>query len=71
LTLVAIGLAAGIPLSLAAERLVHDLLFGVTAGDPQSVLTAAGMLLGSATLAAYLPARRASRVDPVIALRDE
>jgi predicted permease len=71
LTLVAIGLAAGIPLSLATERLVHDLLFGATTGDPLSVMTAAGLLLGSATLAAYLPARRASRVDPVIALRYE
>jgi ABC-type antimicrobial peptide transport system permease subunit len=71
LTLVAIGLTAGIPLSLAAGRLVHGLLFGVNAGDALSVMTAAGLLLGSATLAAYLPARRGSRVDPVIALRYE
>jgi predicted permease len=71
LTLVVVGLAAGIPLSLGAERLVRDLLFGVGAGDPLSLTMAAGLLLGSATLAAYLPARRASRVDPVIALRYE
>jgi ABC-type antimicrobial peptide transport system permease subunit len=71
LTLVAIGLAAGAPLSFAAQRLVDDLLFGVNAGDPLSVVTAAGMMFGSATLAAYVPARRASRIDPVVALRYE
>jgi predicted permease len=71
LTLVAIGLAAGLPLSLWTERLVHDLLFEVGAGDPLSLASAAALLFASAAVAAYLPARRASRVDPVVALRYE
>jgi ABC-type antimicrobial peptide transport system permease subunit len=71
LALVAVGLCAGIPLSFAAERLVHGLLFGVSPGDPSSILTASGVLLVSAAVAAWLPATRASHVDPVVALRCE
>jgi predicted permease len=71
LTLVSLGLCTGVPLSLGAERLVHDLLFDVAPGDPLAIIMAAAVLFASATLAAYLPAWRASRVDPVIALRYE
>jgi hypothetical protein len=71
LRLVAFGLGAGVPLSFAASRLVHDLLFDVAPGDPPAIMIAAALLLASAAAAAYLPAWRASRVDPVVALRHE
>lgn len=71
LRLVAVGLCTGIPLSLAVERLLHDLLFDVAPGDPLVVITSATLFFASATLAAYFPAWRASRVDPVVALRYE
>lgn len=71
LVLVAFGLCAGIPIAISAQRFIHDLLFEVGPGDPWAVLIASTLLLASATLAAYLPAWRASRVDPVVALRYE
>jgi predicted permease len=71
LRLVALGLCTGVPLSIAAERLVHDLLFDVAPGDPPVIITSAALMLVSAAVAAYLPAWRASRVDPVVALRYE
>ena len=71
LALVAIGFAVGIPLLFAAGRLVAGLLFGVSPTDPPTVAATALLMLCIATLAAYLPARRASRVDPTVALRQE
>lgn len=71
LRLVAIGIAIGIPAALAAGRLIAAQLFGVTPGDPATLAAAAALLLLVATLAAFGPARRASRVDPMIALRSE
>ena len=71
LLLVAVGLAAGLPLVLAAARLVASLLFGVSPTDPVTVSATALLMLSMAALAAYLPARRASRVDPLSALRHE
>jgi putative ABC transport system permease protein len=71
LTPVAAGLALGLTLSVAAGRLVQALLFGVSVVDP---LTMASVVLGLTTVAAagtWLPARRATRVDPVTALREE
>ncbi|MGH9581686.1 MAG: hypothetical protein ACRD4O_01980, partial [Bryobacteraceae bacterium] len=59
------------PLSLAAERLVSKMLFGVKPADPVSIVGAAILLLIFALLAGYLPARRASRIDPMVALRCE
>jgi len=69
--LLAIGIAAGAGLSLVAGRGARSLLFGLKPYDPLT-LVAAAMLLGAiATAASFLPARRASRLDPMAALRDE
>ncbi len=71
LLLVAVGLVVGVPVVLACSRLVSSLLFGLTPTDPATILTATALLLGVATLAGYLPARRATKVDPIVALRYE
>ena len=71
LTLVLAGVALGIPLSLAGARLVSGSLFGLSATDPITISVATVLMVGVAVLAGYLPARRASRVDPMIALRYE
>ena len=69
--LVALGLAIGVPLSLASSRFLQSFLFGVNGTDPLSLLVVI-LLLGSvAAVAGFLPARRAARVDPNVALRYE
>jgi predicted permease len=71
LTMTAIALALGVPAAIALGRLARSVLFGVEPSDPLT-LTGAALLLASVSLAAcYLPARRASRVDPVVALAEE
>jgi ABC-type antimicrobial peptide transport system permease subunit len=69
--LVLIGILLGLPLALAAGRLVASQLYGLKASDPLTLSAAIGLLVAVATLAAYLPARRASKVDPMVALRYE
>jgi predicted permease len=69
--LVAIGVVIGIAAALGAGRWVESLLFGLAATDVVSILVATAVMLGVSALAGYLPARRASRVDPMIALRYE
>ncbi len=69
--LVAAGLAIGIPAAVALERLVSSMLFGVTNLDVVSIAAAVMVLVAVAGVAAYLPARRASLVDPMTALRYE
>lgn len=69
--LVLIGLAVGIPISLGLGRFLSNLLFGIHAADPATFTAVAFLLFTVATLAAYIPARRATRVDPMIALRYE
>ena len=65
------GLAAGIPMAIAAGRTVASLLFGVKPLDPASLSIAAVVMSIVAGLAAYVPARRAARLDPLVALRVE
>ena len=71
IALVSIGVAIGLPLSLAAGRVVSSQLFGITGTDPLAVSVATAILFAIAGLASYVPARRASRVDPMVALRHE
>jgi predicted permease len=71
LRLTAIGVAVGAAGSLVLARLLKSLLFGVTPNDPATYVGAAIVLLLTAALAGYLPARRAMRVDPIVALRQE
>jgi len=71
LLLTLIGLLIGVPLAVAAGRLISSLLFGLTPSDPLSIGLAALVMIAVASLASYLPARRASRVDPMVALRYE
>ncbi len=71
LRLTAIGIAVGIPAAVAAGHVIAAQLFGVSAGDPLTLAVAAAPLTLIAVLAAYGPARRASRVDPMLALRSE
>jgi ABC-type antimicrobial peptide transport system permease subunit len=70
-TLLAVGLAAGTVSALAAAQSARALLFGLTPHDPLTLITAAAALAATAALASYLPARRASRLEPSEALRDE
>jgi predicted permease len=69
--LAAVGLAIAVPTAVAASRLVETFLFGIEANDPQTLVLSAGILLAATLAASYGPARRASRVDPMVALRHE
>ncbi|MGH9723376.1 MAG: FtsX-like permease family protein, partial [Bryobacteraceae bacterium] len=71
LLLVAIGIAAGIPAAIASTRVISTFLFGMTPTDPATIALATAILLAVAALAGYIPARRASRIDPIVALRFE
>jgi predicted permease len=66
-----IGVAAGAACSLAVTRMVKGLLFGVAPGDPLSLIAAIAVLTLTAAMAAWIPSRRAARVDPMVALRYE
>jgi ABC-type antimicrobial peptide transport system permease subunit len=69
--LVVIGIALGLPAAWAGSRWVESMLFGLTPTDPIAMCGAIVVLAIAAQLAAYLPARRASRLDPLVALRHE
>jgi ABC-type antimicrobial peptide transport system permease subunit len=65
------GLALGLAGSFAAARLLSGMLYGVKPSDPATYAVVVGVLATVAFLGCYLPARRATRVDPIIALRQE
>jgi predicted permease len=69
--LVGVGIVVGIPAALGGSRLLSSMLFGLNASDPASLLMVTVVLGAVAALASYIPARRATKVDPMIALRYE
>jgi predicted permease len=71
LSLTLAGVAIGIPLALWAARYAKSVLFGISAADPLTIAVTVATLIGVAALAGYIPARRALRVDPMVALRYE
>jgi putative ABC transport system permease protein len=71
LTLAAVGIAIGVVLAFACSRLLRTSLFGVTTTDPVTYVAIPLLLIVVALLSSYLPARRATRVDPLVALRVE
>ena len=66
-----IGVAIGVAVALGVTRLISSMIFGVTAYDPATFLVVGAVLLAVALLACYIPARRAMRIDPLVALRYE
>ncbi len=71
MALAAAGAVLGVTLALLLGRIVSTLLFGVSGRDPLTLASVSAVLTFVALLACYLPARRAARVDPLVALRDE
>ena len=71
LRLAAIGVAIGVAGAFGVTRLIGSLLYDVTPTDPLSFAAVVTLMLGVAAAAAYLPARRATKVDPMVALRTE
>jgi len=71
MTLVVVGIVIGLGVALGTSRLVETLLFGLAPTDVFSIATAILVMIVVSTLAGYLPARRASRVDPMVALHQE
>jgi FtsX-like permease family len=69
LKIAAVGIAIGTAASLVVARAIRSMLFGTAAGDPIPFVAMVLLLLGVALLAGYLPARRASRIDPMVAMR--
>ena len=65
------GMAIGLAAALALTRLMTSMLFGISAHDPATVLGVVSLLMIVTFAACYLPARRATRVDPMIALRND
>jgi ABC-type antimicrobial peptide transport system permease subunit len=68
---VLIGVAIGSALALLASRLIASTLFGIAPRDPATFAAAAAVLVATAACAGYLPARRASKLEPIAALRAE
>jgi macrolide transport system ATP-binding/permease protein len=71
LILAAIGLAIGVPVAFGTSKLVASFLYEMKPNDPRALVAAVVILLGAAVIAGYAPARRASRIDPMVALRHE
>lgn len=66
-----VGVVVGVAVAIWLTRAMTSLLFEVRPGDPLTLTAAAALLLATAALACYVPARRATRVDPLIVLRTE
>jgi ABC-type antimicrobial peptide transport system permease subunit len=71
LLLVLIGAALGLPAVIGATKLITSLLFGLTPADPVALALAITLMFAVSALASYIPARRAAKVDPMVALRYE
>ena len=71
ITVLAVGVVAGVGISLAATRVLQQLLFGLSPHDAVTMMVAVAVLSVVALIAGYLPARRATKVDPMVALRNE
>jgi ABC-type antimicrobial peptide transport system permease subunit len=71
LALVLFGIVVGVPLALLGTHMVQSMLFGLGFADPVAILFAAVLLVAVAAVAGFLPAQRASQVDPIVALRYE
>ena len=71
LRLILIGIIAGLPVALLSMRLLSSLLFGLKPADPATIGVAVVVMTAVAVTAGYMPARRASLVDPIVALRYE
>jgi putative ABC transport system permease protein len=71
LTMIFAGIGIGLAAAIAAARLLHRLVEGMQPAEPQTFLAMIAVLFATALLASYIPARRASRVDPVVALRQD
>jgi len=69
--LAAAGIVVGVLIALAVARLLTALLYGVGASDPMTFVGVVALLAVVSLVASYLPARRAARVDPMVALRSE
>jgi len=65
------GLGLGIPLALLSTAMYRTFLFGVTSSDPSVISVSAGAVVVLALAAGYVPARRAGRIDPLVAMKDE
>jgi ABC-type antimicrobial peptide transport system permease subunit len=71
LILAILGVAIGLPAAMGASKVIESLLFGVKPGDPRALAAAVAILLSAALAAGYLPARKASRIDPMTSVRHE
>jgi ABC-type lipoprotein release transport system permease subunit len=71
LRMVAAGMAIGLPCAYACGKLIASIFRGVTPADPTASAARAAILIATALLAGYLPARKAGRVDPMMSLRAE
>jgi macrolide transport system ATP-binding/permease protein len=71
IVLAAAGLGIGVPVALSASKFVESFLFGVKPNDTPALMLAVGILVAGALLAGYVPARKASRIDPMTAVRHE
>jgi ABC-type antimicrobial peptide transport system permease subunit len=71
MTMVGVGIGVGVAAAIAGSRLVATLLFGLAPTDPLTIAAAVVLMVAVSLMAGYLPARRAARVDPMVALRYE